>query len=60
MNLEILAKVGKLLVDFEMFEESLNPQQKQHLRELLHEIRDIAMKIVTAYSLQLETNERRE
>ena len=60
MNLEILAKVGKLLVDFEMFEKSLNPQQKQRLRKLLHEIRDIVVKVVATYGLQLETNERRE
>ena len=60
MSLEILTKVGKLLVDFKTFEKSLNPQQKQRLKELLCEIRDIVAKIIAGYDLQSETNERRK
>ena len=49
MDLEILARVGKLLTDLRSFERSLNHQQRQCLRRLMYEIRVIIAEIITAY-----------
>ena len=57
MDLEILARVGRLFADLRAFEKSLNPRQKWHLRKLLHEMRVIIIKMIAACDLQLEIKE---